>query len=168
MVDGQQAEQLNAAINSTVQQHVFDQVTTWFNSFYETFLWFSLICGCSPSPSNLIHSFGFICSSPSSIYALDKFVELETEGKIQIILHVNFKTEGERLQMTKFLAVGNKNWYMKWQENEIMRKDHNLTNQKTLERLNRNTEIMVCFWLKYEYEEVFDKTALKFFNRDKN
>jgi hypothetical protein len=28
MVDGQQAEQLNAAINSTVQQHVFDQVTT--------------------------------------------------------------------------------------------------------------------------------------------
>jgi hypothetical protein len=83
-------------------------------------------------------------------------------------LHVNFKTEGERLQMTKFLAVGNKNWYMKWQENEIMRKDHNLTNQKTLERLNRNTEIMVCFWLKYEYEEVFDKTALKFFNRDKN
>jgi hypothetical protein len=36
-------------------------------------------------------------------------VELETEGKIQIILHVNFKTEGERLQMTKFLAVGNKN-----------------------------------------------------------
>jgi hypothetical protein len=28
MVDGQQAGQLNAAINCTVQQHVFDQVTT--------------------------------------------------------------------------------------------------------------------------------------------
>jgi hypothetical protein len=28
MVVGQQAEQLNAAINCTVQHHVFDQVTT--------------------------------------------------------------------------------------------------------------------------------------------
>jgi len=36
-------------------------------------------------------------------------VELETVGKIQIILHVNFKTEGERLKMTKFLVVINKN-----------------------------------------------------------
>ena len=28
MVDGQQAGQLNASINYTVQQHAFDQVTT--------------------------------------------------------------------------------------------------------------------------------------------
>jgi hypothetical protein len=28
MVDGQQAGQLNAAINCIVQQHLFDQVTT--------------------------------------------------------------------------------------------------------------------------------------------
>jgi len=77
--------------------------------FYETSLWFSLICGCSPS--NCIHSSGFTCNSPSSIKSLDKFVELETVGKIQIILHVNFKTEGERLKMTKFLVVINKTWY---------------------------------------------------------
>jgi hypothetical protein len=31
---------------------------------------------------------------------------------------------------------------MIWEENEIMRKNHYLTNQKALEKLNRNTEIM--------------------------
>jgi len=62
-----------------------------------------------PFPFQLNPSSGFICNSPSSIKSLDKFVELETEGKIQIIWHVIFMTEGERLQIIKFLADGNKN-----------------------------------------------------------
>lgn len=36
-------------------------------------------------------------------------MELETVGKIQIALHINFTTEGEGLQVTKCLAVKNKN-----------------------------------------------------------